>query len=246
MSFWQKIALELRFENVDSPLCGGRPRADELVRPWLEARQASEPAYRRLKESDAQPRTLDEIEAERLAMSPQAVDEEVEARWIGFDVGHRNGHCLVVRGGNVRAHLKDAAKFAGKELKKGDVDGFSPILQFCAKLTDRLYVTEDWVRLLRPDGSPILQPDGYRDVTVAAMTAQGPRRCLRRVDYVVPVVLSCTLTFRPGDKVDRNHIKLLLDIGHVRGFGQDRSLQYGRYQWRLGEMEDVEETGEVM
>lgn len=228
---WTNLNLEMRFTV---PLCGGVPRNDDLVKKWVELRKATEAEHAKMKD----PKTLDQVADERVATTDTLdVDEEMSKVWVGFS--RDSDGFLFIRGGALRAHLKDAAQVLGRIFKLGRIEGMDVIKLFAAKLKDSLYIKEDQIRLLNGDGIAMKQATGYRDATMSVMTAQGPRTCLKRVDFVSPCTMKATLQLLYGSEIKQEHIQKCLEYGCVHGFGQDRSLQFGRYEFTLEESEGV-------
>ncbi len=225
---WTNLNLEMKFSV---PVCGGVPRNDDLVKKWVELRKATEAEHAKLKD----PKTLGQVAAERVATTdPIDVDDEMSKVWVGFS-RNADGH-LFVRGGALRAHLKDAAQVLGRIFKKEHpFKGMAQVKVFAAKVKDSLYVKQDQVILLNGDGKPVSEATGFRDATMSVMTAQGPRTCLKRVDYIEPCTMRATLQLLEGSEIRQAHIEKCLEYGAVHGFGQDRSLQYGRYEFALTE-----------
>ena len=223
---WQELILTLDFQT---PLCGGVPRQDDIVRKWVEVRAASEADLRRRKEAGETLRTLPEIVDETILTiepPPMDVEEEIKKAWVGFQ---SDSSGLFVRGANLRAHLKDCAQVLAPYYKRKGIGNFK------SKLANATYVKEDRLTIMRPDGKFVDAPDGNRDVTMNVMTMQGPRTCLKRVDYVDPARLIATVQLLVVGEINRDHLVTLLEYGKVHGFGQDRSLQFGRYNYTLGE-----------
>ena len=227
---WIEYPLTLRFVT---PLCGGVPRHDDVVRPWIEARAATEAKLRTMPDA----KELDEVVAEHVETIDKlddAIEEAIAKVWVGFS---RDETGLFVRAANVRAHLKDCAQVLGRGMKSATPpNGCKAIKQFKAKLTDALYVKDDRLYILDGNGKLYAQPTGFRDATMSVMTAQGPRQCMKRIDYCKPASLKCTLQLLESSEVCREHLIACLDYGKVHGFGQDRSLQFGRYEYELGEV----------
>lgn len=224
---WTNLELTIKFTV---PLCGGVPRNDDIVKQWVVLRKATETAHAKM---DG-PQTLDQVAAERVATTdPIDIDDEMSKVWVGFS-RNVDGN-LFVRGGALRAHLKDAAQVLGRIFKLGNVAGMGTVKLFAVKLKDALYVKEDQIVLLNGDGNPTTEATGFRDATMSVMTAQGPRTCLKRVDYIAPCSMTATLQLLEGSEIKQRHIEKCLEYGAVHGFGQDRSLQYGRYDWTLEE-----------
>ncbi len=226
---WIEFPLQLRFTT---PLCGGVPRDDELVDDWIRARAASDSKLKTMPEAQ----TLDQVTAERQATT-DTLDEEIEqglARiWVGFS---RDENGLFLRGANMRAHLKDCASVLARGMKLTIPPlGCTAVKQFKAKLADAIYIKEDRLYVLHKDGEIYQAATQYRDATLSVFTAQGPRQCMKRIDMCFPASLRCTVQLLESSEIDREHIVACLEYGKVHGFGQDRSLQYGRYEYTLGD-----------
>lgn len=230
---WRKLDLTMTFTV---PLCGGVPRDPEIIDRWVDTRTATDAQHAKLEasaeEEGGKVQTLDEVKQER----HDTVDtlEEVSEQdkvWVGFS---RDKTGLFVRGANLRAHLKDCAGVVGPHAKKGDVPDMPKVLNFRAKAVDAIYIQEERLHILNGDGTVAQKATAFRDATLSVMTARGPRTCLKRVDYIDPAVTKATILLYPGE-ITRDWLKVLLDYGCVHGFGQDRSLQFGRYQYELGE-----------
>lgn len=177
-------------------------------------------------------KTLEQVRQERQdTIDPLAEVSEQDKVWVGFS---RDDKGLFVRGANLRAHLKDCAGVVGPHAKAGKVPDMSAVLNFRSKAVNAIYIKEDRLHILNGDGSVATKATGFRDATLSVMTAQGPRTCLKRVDYLDPCTIKATILLYPGE-ITRDWLKVLLDYGCVHGFGQDRSLQFGRYVYELGE-----------
>lgn len=228
---WKKLELEMRFTV---PVCGGVPRTDDVVKQWVEIRKASEAAHAKM--SGVQ--TMEQVTAERLkTIDPLDVDDEMNKVWVGFS-RNEDGH-LFVRGGSLRAHIKDAAQVLGPMFKRekglGDC---KQVKVFAAKLKNALYVMEDQLLMLDENGKPVTKATGHRDATMSVMTAQGPRTCLKRVDFIEPCKMRATLQLLEGCEITQQHLAACFEYGSVHGFGQDRSLQFGRYEYSLVSRDD--------
>ena len=229
---WNDVKLVMKFTTA---LCGGLPRDEEFVTRHVERRTATEPQHRKLtEEAEANgrppPQSMTGVIGERVATVdkvPDDVEEELTKIWVGFasdDTG------LFVPGRNVRAHLKDLAGVIAKPMKSGSIPGLKEIKNFRAKFVDSVYVKEDRVYIRDKAGSVITKTSGFRDATLSVMTMQGPRTCLKRVDYVDDCQIVCTVQMLEYSELKLKHLKACLEYGEVHGFGQDRSLQFGRYE----------------
>ncbi len=232
---WNEYTLTMDFT---ARLCGGSPRDAKLLERHVERRTATDPQFQKLKEEAAAndrppPRSVAEVVDERAATIdpvPDGTTEEMEQRWVGFSKDEQG---LFVPGGNVRAHLKDCAGVLTKAMKLGHVDGLAAMANFHHHLKNAVYIREDRVHIRDKEGAIVTEASGYRDMTLSPMTAQGPRTCLKRVDYVEDARITCTVLMMEYSQVKIAHVRACLDYGEQHGFGQDRSLQFGRYKATL-------------
>lgn len=237
MKIWKELDLVMKFTV---PLCGGTPRSDDVVRKWCELRAATPAAHEKLKEhppgpAPRQPQSLEQVEKEHTETAPGVPDgteEEMENIWVGFQ---RDQTGLFVRGGSLRAHLKDSAQVLGPFFKDGKIEDLPAMANFKSKFANVIYVAEDRLRLYDSSGKPYREPTGHRDATLSVITRQGPRTCLKRIDMCFPCTMQATIQFLGGGEITREHIIACFEVGKVRGSWQDRSLQFGRYDYSLGE-----------
>lgn len=231
---WRELSLKMTFTVH---LCGSVPRSREIIKKWIATRTATTAQHKKLlAEAEKKGRTvktLEEVEQEHLETLHELADKEAseEDSWVGFSEDKEG---LFVRGGNLRAHLKDCAGVVGPHAKKGAVPDMPTVLNFRAKAVDAIYVKQDRLHILNGNGQVAKDATGFRDATLSVKTARGPRTCLKRVDYLDPAVIEATILLYPGE-ITRDWINVLLEYGRVHGFGQDRSLQFGRYEYELGE-----------
>lgn len=231
---WRKLDLTMTFTV---PLCGGVPRSRDIIDKWIATRTATAAKHKKLlaeaEQKGTTVRTLDEVKQERLDTLHELADDEPHEKdnWIGFSEDEKG---LFVPGGNLRAHMKACADVVGPHAKKGNVPGLPIVQNFRSKAVKAIYIKENRLHILNGNGQVVKKPTTYRDATLSVMTAQGPRTCLKRVDYIEPAVIKATILLYPGE-IDRDWINVLLEYGCVQGFGQDRSLQFGRYDFELGE-----------
>lgn len=230
---WKNYRMRMTFTT---PLCGGVPRNDKLVREWAERRAATPAAYAKLKkeppgpeETAKQPKNIGAVmdeKSETVDTLPEGTDAQMEKVWVGFS---RDKNGLFIRGANVRAHLKDCAGVIGQEMKAEK----DPLTNFRSKVISRLYVKEDRLYPTDKKGQIFKEASGNRDAALTVMTPMGPRTCLKRVDFLEDAVIDLTLQIMIGNIIKEDHIVDCLDYGLVHGFNQDRSLQFGRYNYEL-------------
>lgn len=224
--------------NFTTELCGGRTRYGKIVDDWVRLRAATNAGFRKLQESPPgpdgkPPRSLEEVAVEAhetLDPLTDEIEEATQKRWVGFSRDERG---LFVRGGNIRAHFKDAATALARILRQENNPLAAPIKMFAHKVKECVYVKEDRVYVCSSADKVYTEPSGNREATMSVMTAQGPRTCLKRIDFCHPARLCATIQLLEGAEITLGHVKLCFDYGMVQGFGQDRSLGYGRYTWTL-------------
>ncbi len=228
---WNDVKLVMKFTTA---LCGGLPRDEEFVTRHVERRTATESQHRKLTQEAEEngrppPQSVTAVVGERVATVdkvPDDAEEELTKIWVGFasdDTG------LFVPGRNIRAHLKDLAGVLAKPMKAGSIPDLKELLNFRAKFVDSVYVKEDRVYIRNGDGV-VKTASGFRDATLSVMTMRGPRTCLKRVDYIDDCHIVCTVQMLAYSEINLKHLEACLEYGCVHGFGQDRSLQFGRYE----------------
>lgn len=204
-------------------LCGSTPQQADLIEGWLDARQ---PSVR-----PPSSRSMREVQEEVLASLAVVEDDsgEVEQRvTLGFQTDQRR---LVMRGGTMRAHLKDCARILSS-LYVGKIQGEK---SFAVKVVNSVYVDEYWVPILRANGEPVVEADGTFDKTVRVTTPMGPRSAIKRIEYIQAPRLVFTL------KVLANAVKLedltkIMEYGATHGYAGERSDGEGRYLFTITPM----------
>ena len=253
-TLWESHTLVMRFVT---PLCGGVPRSDKVLEDWAQLRAETPAAHSKMVESgcggpdNKPPRSMEEVTKELVETNdtlPEDTDAIMAKSWVGF---RKDETGLFVPGGSVRAHLKDGAGVLGRTFGGGDEESDDrpwgrPVKQFASKLKNATYIREERVYVRDPQGSIVrgvpleqapLGGSGWRDATQSVMTAQGPRTCLKRVDMVFPATLTSTILLLRFSEVNLRHIQTILVYLQEHGFGQDRSLGYGKYVWKLDDVE---------
>lgn len=222
-SIWTRFKVEWHFTGR---LCGSVPQRAELIKAWLSAR-APEKIPEAVRLGGAP--TLAEIEAEVIASlpdQPETDSEMVERITLGFQ---QNPQGLFVRGGTVKAHLKDCSNQLQKVLDFKNLR---------SHVANAVYVEEDEIALGRA------QHDGEFEQPVHAMTARGPRNSLKRIRTLDRPAMTFhlkTLLPRLEDQTHRDGeaiLRAIFDYGSIHGYGGERGMGYGRYQWTLGRLED--------
>lgn len=212
---WDFYKVTLRFQNR---LCGGIPKHPGVIKSWLEARAPSEAALERREQAGEEITPIEEL-AEEVAGQVYAPtpEEQMSKVWAGFK--HDEGMGLYVDGSHFKSHLKDCATVLSRML---DIKAFK------AKLANRLFVVEDQVPLGKAE------PDGFWEHPVhVILPGQGPRSALKRTDYVHRPTLTLHLKVLSDGMVTRKTLEQLLEYGETHGFGAERGLGNGRYEWEL-------------
>lgn len=192
-------------------LMAGVPKHPDLIASWLEARKPSETAFAKLEDPILIPAL-----AEQVITEVQAEATQENKVWCGFKVDTDRG--LYVDGYHVKAHLKDLANI---------LQAHTGIKNLKAKLADRLFILEPCLYLGKTE------PDGYWEHPVHVMTMQGPRSALKRNDYVERVTIDATLAILNDPVIKTPLLETILQLGSVKGFGAERGLGHGRYQFTL-------------
>ena len=195
-----------------NPLCGSVPQDPEIVTKWLESRMPTS--------KPAEGRDLSEIQEEVLA-SLSEPDDAREVALLGFQV---QGPGLAVRGATIRAHLKDCARQLSRYVV-GKVKGES---SFAVRVVNTVYVQDEWVPIMRPDGQQVAAPDGHIEKPFSAMTPRGPISAFKRFAYVEPTALRFSLRVL-GGAVTKDDLERIMQYGGLHGYAGERGMGYGRY-----------------
>lgn len=191
--------------NFQEKLCGSVPLAKEMIRPWLEARMPSK--------KPAGAKDLEEIEKETLETS---VEKEIERTTLGFQ---KNDGGLFVRGGTIKAHMKDCANQI-KEIAK--------IKSFRSKVANKIHVQEYHVPIFK-NGRQIKKEDGEFEKAIHVFQGDA----LKKVKYVEKPTLNFTLVVLRDKEVTLSAIELIFRYGSIHGYGGERGDGEGRYDFSI-------------
>lgn len=201
-------------------LMAGVPSDPKLVAAWLESRGLTEKVAETLEQVEGATAESDQEQ--------QAVADTAEANVARLVFKRHHDHALMVSGYTVKAHLKDAANVLKTKLG---------IKALKSKFADRAYVLADEIILRRPNGESIRDLDGSWEHAIQIMTRQGPRSAIKANDFLEPpVVIEFTLRLVDDKQVIPDMDKLLvalLSYGGLHGYGPERSLGFGRYDWQV-------------
>lgn len=206
---WKRYEVKLDFTGR---VMAGIPKHPDIIKSWLEARMPT------FAPPDAVP--LEEL-ADEVALAVSAVATQENKVWCGF-MGDESG--IYVPGFHLKAHLKDAAN---------TTKDFQKIKALKSKVADRVFVEEDRLYFQQRGKKHVMTPDGYWEHAVHVMTMQGPRSALKRNDYVENPVIIAHLRVLEDNVVKESVLRELFTYGSVRGFGSERGLGNGRYEFEL-------------
>lgn len=204
---WKKAKVKMEFSGR---LCGSVPLQKEMVDNWLHARMPNE-------KPDGG-KSLEEIKAEIL----ESIEDIQEKITLGFQ-GDRNG--LFVRGGTIKAHIKDCAN----QIK----DAIKPqIKALRSKVANKVYI-EDYYIYLKKNGKMVMEVDGEYDQPVHVITMQGPRNALKKIRYLEKPVLEFGLRLLEDKEIDSKCLEEIFKYGSIHGYGGERGMGEGRYDFEI-------------
>ncbi len=200
-------------------LCGSVPSDPKIVEAWIKARQPE------TKPADA--RSIQEINEEVV----ESLGDAPEKKFSVLQFQRHEG-ALVMRYGTVRAHLKDCARVLSAQYV-GRIKGERA---FSTRVINGVYVDEQkyWVPILRPDGEPITESDGFMDKVVHVRGPRGePLNALKTIEYIEPPsVMEFTLKVL-GKSVTESDLHTVMEYGGVHGYAGERSDGEGRYTFSI-------------
>lgn len=225
--------------NFFDRLCGGTPGNPELVKKWLDARK---PRGR-----PAETRDLSEIAsevAETLLMPEQEMESPINV--FQRDDGRYGLNGLVMRMGNVRAHIKDCARVLSS--MTGKIEGQK---SFSVRCINSIYYPPSvyWLPILDEEGDQFREADGIVEQPVHFMTPMGERSAIKVFEFVEQPTLKFELwilqTLKGKDAISRADLETIFLYGGVKGFGAERSRGEGKYSFEVGELEAFDHEGLV-
>jgi hypothetical protein len=162
------------------------------------------------------------------AEEKETVPESEEKGHTGF---HRDDQGLFLYDYLLRGFLKAAAGALKDKENRGKKNKVIPWAH--KQLIDELvFVSPRRIHLGKTE------PDGLLERPLRAETAQGPRVALARSDYVsAGTEFDLTINVVDGVKVPKKLLNLLMRYGKEKGLGQFRNGSYGRFIFKMVEME---------
>ncbi len=226
MDLWQKYKVVWEFKGK---LCGSFPLSKDMISPWLEARKPTN--------KPEGGRSIKEIAEEATKSIEVDVDAEnqilEERTTLGFQ---RYDDYLVMRGGTVKAHIKDCARILSSFSLRAQGER-----SFAVKAVNCIYPDEYWIPILK-NGKGIKISDGTFDKAVHVQTAQGPRNALKRIHYVENPVLIFhlnVLSTAKGDVLGQKDIEAIFEYGAIHGYAGERGDGEGRYDYTVSPVHHV-------
>ncbi len=195
-------------------LCGSVPANGNLVGPWLDSRAP-----------DVMPaggKSIDEITEEVLDTLTNPTTAAIPLR-----VFQKKNEVLVVREDTIRAHLKDCARVISAQFI-GKIKGER---SFATRVVNGAYLDEanEYIPILRPDGTPVTAADEVLDKPVHARGPRGePINALKSFEVVRPAMIKFRLKIL-GTSVSIKDLSTLMNYGGTHGYGGERSAGGGKY-----------------
>lgn len=225
---WKPYRVTLHFV---SRLCGSTPANKEMLQGWLDSRKPSV----RPPSGKSVTQLVEEV-ANRLVDQDVDNAEQEKKSTVTFQSVNNE---LVVPAFTVRAHIKDCCSQVQNQLT-GRIKGER---NFTTRVKNGLYVQGDFldaagtdVISITRDGRNVKtsQIDGYQERTVHASTPQGPISAIKKFAYLKTPMLTFVVSLL-GDSVKPQDLALILRYGATHGYGGERSMGEGRYQFTIEE-----------
>lgn len=191
-------------------LCGGIPKNRDLIRTWLQARTGFDDAVTDVQEQDHK----------------EAVEHAEDRSWVTLP---RDDKGYYVENRTVKAMLRESASFLGIfKAKLGSKQVVQHGLEVHQCGVDPRSKEAMKIRLQDYEG------EGCLEAALQVMTAQGPRSCLKRQDYVERPTLQFEIwvfTDPPQAKRAISEAELVQILKHAQenGLGASRSQQFGKF-----------------
>ena len=212
---WKFYDLKMRFRDR---LMGGIPKNPDLIGDWLKARMPSDAAIAKRTVAGEAISSVETLTKE----VEQTIEAVEERAWTGFQ---SDDHGLFVRQDHIKAHFKDC----GNVLRV-----LAEVTAFRSKIADRVFPEPPRIYLYSQVTEDIFsEPDGYWEHPVHVMTPRGKRSALKRTDYVKQPMIRLTLRVLDDKTITEKHLRDILEYGSVHGFGAERGLGNGQYEFTL-------------
>lgn len=212
---WKRYEVELQ---MIGRFAASLPKRREEIQAMLENRMPSKPP-----ENFTPIAELTEEVAEKVA-TPAEGEEEAEELKFGWATFPQNDEGLYYEGRCIRGHLKDCANQI-KDVIKPEVRALK------AKVANKVYVMTDIIPL---DAKEIA---GTEQRFVQVMTRQGPRSTIKYVDYLEKPTLKFRLKVLDDGIITEEILTSIFEYGAIHGLGQERSQGWGRYTYKIKEIQ---------
>ena len=211
---WLRYQVELQ---VTGRFAASLPRAKAEIAAMLEHRMPASPPedYTPIDE------LTEEVAAKVGADAAEDEEEEVKFGWATFP---RNDDGLYYEGRCVRGHLKDCAMQVRSFIKP-------EIKALKAKVANKVYVMTDIIPL------GVKEIAGTETRYVQVMTMQGPRSTIKYVDYLEKPLLVFELKVLNDGVITQSILEAIFDYGSIHGLGQERSQGWGRYEFKITQLQ---------
>jgi len=208
------VNVEIYFTEM---LCGSVPLSKEIIPDWLKSRMPTN--------KPENSRTIEELASE-VEGTIQEAEEKVT---LGFQQDEKG---LFIRGGNIKAHLKDCAN---------QIKDIVKIKNLRSKIANKVFVSEYRVYLKDEQGNFIQKSSGDFEQPVHVITPLGPRNALKKIQYINSPKMKFSLQILEDKEIDIELIKKIFIYGSIHGFGGERGMGEGRYS-----VAAFEKCGEVL
>lgn len=210
---WKKYEIQLQ---MTGRLAASLPRTKEEIQKMLENRMPVHPP------ADYVPidELVDQV-AERVGIvtAEEGAEEEFKYGWATFC---KNEDGLYYEGRCVRGHIKDCAN---------QIRDFLEVKALKAKVANKVYVLTDVI----PLGAA--EPAGTEQRFVQVMTRLGPRSTIKYVDYLEKPTVTFRLYILDDGVITDEILNSLFEYGSVHGMGQERSQGWGRYTFKISQVQ---------
>ncbi len=225
---WNQLKVTWKFVGR---LCGSTPTDEDLFETWLKSRSPSvkPPSGKTI------PQVLEEV-ANRTATA--IIEKEAMEKRSTVSFQQINGK-LVAPEFTIRAHIKDCTS----QVQNQFVGRIRGERNFTTRVKNGLYVKGDITdkfgtghALITRNGRPVKedQIDGFQERTVHAFTPRGPISALKRFAFIVRPEITFQVALL-GKSVKIEDLDLVLKYGATHGYGGERSMGEGRYEYTIEE-----------
>lgn len=225
-------------------LCASVPGNPNIIDAWLKARMP--------KTKPPMGKTITEIQEEVFETLANPTEEppisllvfqriKAGAEKKPEDIG------LVMRGGTIKAHLKDGSRIIAQNY----MGRLEKEKSFSTKVINGLYLVEEelilrslddtiaqaYIPIYKQDGTRVLKADGNRD---KAIHVRGPRgeqiNALKNFEYILDARINFAIRVL-GESIQEEDLRILFEYGSVHGYAGERGDGAGRYIFTITKRE---------